>query len=498
MKNSIIFNVLLPFFLGSTYGCSSYDINTRDIGPIADGTYYVATWGSDDNSGTFDNPFASWQKAVTVSVPGDITYIRGGVYMPKSHIHTGANLGYEESTIGILIRPGTIGAGISGTRDAPICYFAYPGETPIMDGRLLDPTSGFNQGITIEYAQYIHFEGLTVRNIRQLPNDGNYYQAMGFIFAVCANMTIENCTVHDISGKGYGFSSGAWNAWDGAGAPFTSDITRWINCDAYNLCDSLSSNPGNAADGWKCHNYENNVMYFEGCRAWNYSDDGFDQSGSGQRVFENCWAMSTQKYKKFDIEGNGFKTAATWARLWTNPPVKNLVIVKNCIAAYCYGSGFGNGVEGDMYNNAVYFNNISYGNSLGFWDRTINGSHTAIYKNNIAYKSTAKQDTMDPLYEAAIYRPSIYSESNNTWRATQEIDGWPGWIYNPNFTLTDADFLSVIPAGLTAPRNRDGSLPDISFLKLKDNSDLKGAGVDVGMSSKPDIGIDWAYLKSKQ
>ena len=37
------------------------------------------------------------------------------------------------------------------------------------------------------------------------------------------------------------------------------DTTRYINCDVYNLADTLSDSPGNAADGWKTINYRGNL-----------------------------------------------------------------------------------------------------------------------------------------------------------------------------------------------------------------------------------------------
>jgi hypothetical protein len=125
-------------------------------------TYYVATSGDDNNPGTIGLPWATWQKAVTVSVPGDTTYIRGGIYKPTNYI------GFS-STIGICIIPGD-GMGVSGTADAPICYFNYPGETPVLDGSLMTTNiHGWLGGIDVIYAQYIHFRGLTVCNIHQSP-----------------------------------------------------------------------------------------------------------------------------------------------------------------------------------------------------------------------------------------------------------------------------------------------------------------------------------------
>ena len=68
---------------------------------------------------------------------------------------------------------------------------------------------------------------------------------------------------------------------------------------------------------------------------------------------------------------------------------------------------------------------------------------------------------------------------------------WPGWIYNPAFTVTNDDFVSIDSSQIHAARKKDGSLPDITFLKLAPGSDLIDAGVNVGLpyyGSAPDIG----------
>ena len=97
---------------------------------------------------------------------------------------------------------------------------------------------------------------------------------------------------------------------------------------------------------------------------------------------------------------------------------------------------------------------------------------TTVYKNNIAYKSTST----NPLYEVGIYYPSTYPQANNTWLGTGSATDWPGWIYNPAYSVTDSDFVSLDYWQLTAPRKADGSLPDITFGHLTQGSDLINRG----------------------
>ncbi|MGD9171940.1 MAG: DUF4990 domain-containing protein, partial [Candidatus Thiodiazotropha sp.] len=55
----------------------------------------------------------------------------------------------------------------------------------------------------------------------------------------------------------------------------------------------------------------------------------------------------------------------------------------------------------------------------------------------------------------------------------------------------ESDFVSMDIDELLKPRKADGSLPDIKYFKLVDDSELIDAGVDVGLpynGSAPDIG----------
>jgi hypothetical protein len=68
----------------------------------------------------------------------------------------------------------------------------------------------------------------------------------------------------------------------------------------------------------------------------------------------------------------------------------------------------------------------------------------------------------------------------------QQTNSW-----NLPVTVNAADFVSLDYSGTTSPRNADGSLPVLSFLKLAGGSDLIEKGVNVGIpygGSAPDLG----------
>jgi len=446
-------------------------------------TYYVATNGKDSNNGTsLSTPFATWQRGINAAYPGDTVYVRGGIYF----------LAGNNPFVEINPQAWPTPKGRSGTKAKPICFWAYPpdyesGNIPILDCSKAYETYGTNFScFGLNAVEYWHIKGITVRNAFQRGNANRRPQ--GFGATLSANLKFENCTAHNISARGFYYESGAWNTWDGPNALWSSDTTYFINCDAYDIRDSVNCSSG---DGWKCGNYYGGVLIFDGCRAWDYSDDGFDPGGAGKRIIRNCWAMSGNKYSSLcsgNIEGNGFKTGAIGNdQVGHYPQGYSFVEVTNCIAANCIGFGFYNNLELGRDNNARYFNNTAYRNHGGFFDMPLNTSSRGLEtRNNISFNNRNSDYS-----QVGIYKPSIYVESNNTWKSTQQVNDWPGWIKNPAVTVTDADFISLDASQLKYPRKPDGSLPDITFLKLAAGSDLIDAGIDVGLpysGSAPDLG----------
>jgi len=433
-------------------------------------TYYVATPQNGGND-TYDGlasthisglhgPWASWEKAFTsVSVqPGDTVFIRGGIY-------------YTTVVTGLGLIPTR-----NGTVDNWIVYINYPGETPIMDcGNITADdivyTGLRNQGITITNINYIKLQGLTIRNVNQYY-DRNF--GVG-IRVTDGNIVLENCIAHSIEGSGIVSSHGA-----------VGGVHRFINCDAYNICDSIPP-IGNVGNGFAAASdyYGGGQTYFTNCRAWHCADQGFNLASNSYVEADNCWSfLNTETYSEGGSGGGmGFKMG------WQNVASSDLRrVVKNCIAVYNDGYGFFTNENGSSSSGGAvrsqHFNNIAYHNGYelpGYgWGFVIQNTlqDTEVqewrsFSNNISY------DNVIDLYDASSL--AEYSGSNNSWDIP--------------LTLTDADFVSLDTTGITAPRQADGSLPDNNcynnFLKLTPTSKAINAGVDVGLpynSSAPDLG----------
>ena len=439
-----------------------YGANDDEIIHIAD--YYVAVWGDDSNLGTYEKPWGTWQKAFESAQPGDTVYFRGGVWLPEEHA-SGANVCYYDPTA-------TSPYGYNGTAENRIYYMNYPGETPILDCSLVPPAGNFNTALELKSVHFVTFRGLTIRNLRQHSSNVTVRVMMAYL---CSNLTFERFTIHNNSGAAFNYLSGI-----GPEHGIDYDTTRWINCDAYYNVDSLGSTPGNHADGWKCDQYEGAYLYFEGCRAMFNADDGFDVSGPTFAVFDNCWAISNGLLSGGN--GNGFKTGAI--RDTVDTPTR---IIVNCLAAFNHGhnnSGAGFDfvdyqIDEEAYYrvNARVYNNTSYKNDIGYlaFNNPIKPYRNTVFRNNIAYGSTYVQDNIAYDVYIADYQ---YPESNNSWDFLN--DSWPPWFtYSEDVEVTDDDFVSLNPAGLTGPRQKDGSLPVVDFMRLKDNSDLIDAGTQI-------------------
>ena len=467
----------------------SHLLNAQDI-------YYVApenhpeTPGDDlRGNGSYETPWATFQKGFVMARPGDTVYFRGGTY-------------YSNGTNIINPVKYPYGLGYSGTAEKPITYLGYPhdvaaGNLPVLDCfhhcTTMPPNpygDTYNAAISMHLVEYIKFKDLEIRNVFQCDSVIN-----GAISASdCANLTFEHIIIHNVGQRGYWIQGGAWGEYtDDPPAPWESDTTRWINCDVYDLCDTFVTNIGNAADAWKTIHYKGNYVSWEGCRAWNYTDDGWDPSpiNGATRVLKNCWGMAGDKYKNVDpyvdgVERNAFKLNGL--REWASVSYST-VEMTNCIAAFSK-HGF---YELDYRLNGEYYNNTAYRNDIGFIGSRASADHprTSTYKNNIAYGSTGLDPGLKEPYELALMGDA-YVESHNTW---DWIRTYPFFKMSDTVTVTDSDFIVIDPtavfAQLTAKRGPGGSLPSISALSLAPGSDLIDAGTNVGLAyngDAPDIG----------
>ncbi|QGY47185.1 T9SS type A sorting domain-containing protein [Maribellus comscasis] len=421
---------IISFLLSSSVLCHASDLTTS-----SSSKYYVAVEGDDNNPGTLDQPFASWQKGIDVAEPGDTIFIRGGTYYadPEINDRLGAHIDKK-----------------NGTKDSMICLFAYPGETPLLDASTLTNTTRQNLALYIDESDYWHIKGLQVRGVSQQGRTG---WIAGILIQNGSNNVIEHCTAFENEGIGIQIRE-------------DSEDNLLLNCDAYLNYDPSSNINGGNADGFQvCYipyrqgAPRENIL--RGCRSWKNSDDGYDLWGNeGRVIFDRCWAFRNGTHRG---DGYGFKMGKT-----SEPREEGIYrrILTHCIGAENLTWNFNNS-ESDalvkIYNCTAYRSK----NFSGF-DLTQDGHiMSGEIKNSISYHNLASDKLGNEI-----------------------LDEYNDWNL-PEVTVTDDDFVSLDVNLLNAERKADGSLPEINYLKPKAGSDLVDAGMDVGLEyygTAPDLG----------
>jgi hypothetical protein len=420
--------------------------------------YYVSPTGSDSNPGTQASPFATLQKGADTAVAGDTVWIRGGTYK--------------------ITTPKSSGAGIelskSGTSDTNrIKYWAYAGETPLFDFTNLQIANGaYTFGIVIG-GSWVHLKGIEECCVPMNTKANNGFANNG------SNNILELLNAHNNQGSGIQVGSGAGN--------------QAINCDSHDNFDPGSTNGGGAgedADGFGVHGGSGTVgTTIRGCRAWWNSDDGYDfLSDESPVTIENSWAMGAG-YSNYGTgaggNGNGFKVGSS--KTGIRHTVMNCVAWKNkANGFYANHSSGGN----TWYNNTSFQNGTQYNMLASTWSepngggtRTdgviLTGTKVHIMRNNLGYPNKNEYITGYGVDTAF-----------NTW--------------DLNITPAAKDFLSITDTTVggtgqaietsslaLGPRQADGSLPNVDFLKLAAGSAMIDKGTNVGLpfvGAAPDLG----------
>ncbi|MEO7308937.1 MAG: T9SS type A sorting domain-containing protein [Chitinophagaceae bacterium] len=422
--------------------------------PVFSTIYYVAPGGNDANNGSLASPFLSIKQAQTAVVAGDTVYIRGGTYtMAESQIASYSSIW---AYVTLLNKSGSSGKRIN--------YWAYPGEKPVFNYTAINPANYRIHAFQVT-GSWIHIRGIEVVGVQVnivAHTQSECFENQG------SNNIYEMLSMHDGKAIGFYLTKGGNNL--------------ILNCDAYNNWDNVSENMlGRNTDGFGCHpnsygnGYTNNI--FRGCRAWFNSDDGYDCiSAFESTTFENCWAFYNGYSQSFGSlgDGNGFKAGGYGTSLTPSVPA---VIPRNnvrfCLAIRNKANGFySNHHPGgsNWFNNSAYFNSVNYNMLNRSADYTADvAGYDHEMKNNLGYgaRSTEYNNLNAPLCNA---------DTN---------------YFNLPVTVNSSDFLSTDQALLTAPRQADGSLPVVDFMKLVSGSDVIDKGLNIGYAfygTAPDLG----------
>ena len=403
--------------------------------------YYVSTTGSDSNPGTQASPFATLTKGISSAGAGDTVYIGGGTYYPSG--------GFTFSK--------------SGTSDTNrIKYWAVPGEKPVFD---FSKVSGSPEGFTVT-GSWLHFKGIEICN---LPvNSG----VIGINNAHDDIMELMN--MHNTQATGIFISHGTGGH-------------LFLNCDSHDNYDpSSAQGDGQNADGFGVHYQaagDGTSTTIRGCRAWWNSDDGYDFINQEVPVtIENSWAFGNgfSNYgagRPADGNGNGFKIGSS--KTGIRHLVQNNVAWGNKANGFYanHSSGGNTWYNNTSFQNGTQFNMLASPPTDSSQTIILTGTLVHIMRNNIGFPNkNANMTGVDTQF--------------NTW--------------DLNITPAAKDFLSITDPTVggtgqalettspaLGPRQADGSLPNVDFMKLAAGSAMIDKGTDVGLpfvGTAPDLG----------
>ena len=286
---------------------------------------FLSPTGNDNNAGTKDQPYATLAKAVSEVRAGDTCYVRGGTYK------TGT----------------TVTVTNSGSKDARICLFAYPGETPVFDFSAMADDAA-NRGINHNIgANYWHYRGLT------FANAGDNGMKMEGSFCV-----LENCTFHSNHDTGLQMGFGKSETGENTRNP-NFEYGRYniiLNCDSYDNVDTRSN--GGDADGFALKLFPGPGNEYHGCRSWYNSDDGWDfYYVYFPVVVDNCWTMNNGRVQG---NGNGFKMGGGKQG---GEMSHGAHVYSNCISMNNPSKGFD---QNNHEEGCYMFNCLSVGNGINY------------------------------------------------------------------------------------------------------------------------------------
>jgi hypothetical protein len=419
---------------------------TDDVPPVEQpevANYYVSPNGLDTNPGTKELPFLTVKKLFTVIQPGQLAYLRGGIYYSPVN-----SVGMDFGTAPV------------GTQALPIRLFNYPGEFPILDCSAQTTIQGWHGGMMIN-KDWWHIRGIEVKNLFQYGTTAaETFSIVGIAIGNnVKHLTLERMVAHDIEGHGFGISDEA-------------DDILLLNCDAYNCADNLFG--GENADGFHVWSTKaDSTITLRGCRSWWNSDDGFDFfNNEGTIIMDNCWSFWNGFHKgTFSPYGNGMgvKFGHTSG---TSDVFKR--VATNCCAFQNRTHGFDKTttLKHKLLNNIAYDNGYAIPQTAyagaGF---SMNSTVADIMQNNIASRANGVPGSDWSVAAGAVV-------NHNSWDIAATI-------------IPEDEFVSVDSTGVNGPRKADGSLPILSFLHLKPTSRFVNAGVNVGLPYKgvsPDLG----------
>ena len=420
-------------------------------------TMYVSPTGLNTNPGTISLPYKSIHKAVDLVRPGDTIFVRGGTYMLDSTIR--------------------IKASKTGTVNARIYLWAYPGERVVLDGSQIphssETTFKMDRCIYVNHeGNYWHFKGLELCNAKDngMKMEGSYN-------------IIENCKFYKNNDTGLqigmykDFAIEETKNLPAGEPPFNPGYQFCqhnivINCDSWYNNDRVtysgSADDGGDADGFACKLFPGPGTEFHGCRGWYNSDDNWDlYMVYHPVVIDHCmaWKAGYDSLGTARGNGNGFKLGGggTSGGAAFDQSV-GAHMVRNCVSFDNHQKGFD---QNNAYEAMYLFNNVAWGNDYNYRFPTVFNYGTMYMRNNIGWGAVTKNHEFLSVDKEGTQVPDT---EFNSWTTIDGCDPYKEGNKVNGVTINTKDhsgqFKGLSSSLFLAPRSSDGSIPENDLARL--------------------------------
>ena len=449
-------------------------------------TYYVATTGSDTNSGSFTAPWRTLQHAANSVHAGDTVYARAGVY----------------NEIVSMASSGNSSAGY-------ITFSSYPGELATVDGTGLSIPNGEWGLITIQNQSYLVITGFEVRNY-STSSTANVPIGI-YIFGAGSNLQIINNHIHNIATTAKGCNANALGLTVyGTQAPAAIDNLaisgNEIDHNTLGCSETLSvdGNVTNFAINNNLIHDDNNIgidaIGFEGVSSGSYDqarlgeirgNQVYNITSYGNPAYGNQYAADgiyidggTQIVVEQNLIHNvdiGIETASEHKGKYTTyiTARNNVIYAGNSVGISIggYASGVGGTQNCNIVNNTLYGNDTKNTGSGEFQIQYHDSSN--IFENNILYATT--QGLLMNGYTKNASTPATidYNLYYSTVGATNAQ-----WIYQGTTYTGYSKYLSKTGNDKHSPAFSDPKFVSLTTpnLDLQSGSPAINAGTNLGAS----------------
>ena len=441
---------------GTAYG-EEKEFVTEDIPETPDDIKGEEIWCAPDGDdaiadGSQERPFFDLQKAIAIAQPGDRIWMKAGTYVYDKRININDTNGEPDKMIELFGKDGQAVLDFSG-----MPYHSHSNNP--------------YQGVRLT-SSYWHFKNIDITNAsdngllieRNKPTGGSASDIINRTQDAHDNI-IELCNFYRNGDTGLQMKNLAAN-------------NKVINCDSYLNCDEGEGD----ADGFAPKLSVGDNNYFYGCRAWANSDDGWDVFYKKEGGFGDNMTIVIENYISYkngfldlqtiapDGNGNGYKCGS-------NQGAMN-VYMNRCLAIHNKAKGFDqNHNAGDIILNNCTGMSLKKYNEKAYSYRiyeSIASGHEVRLTNCIAINDNARTDKHPD-------DPGQHGKQSEYGRF--EIDETLSGL-----TLTTCEFQAAYPEyfvdvtndiDLTAERDEDGNLPEITFAHLKEGAPLIEKGTKV-------------------